>query len=154
MNYTPRDLHLYLDDLFGMQGIQDVLTKADALLLQYLMLNRANLHAIDLRREILRRVEVEHLRTEGIRSKLGYRFPVMIQLAIETILDQPDLWERVDQDPYFSQMINDTLYYPLRSWLAGEKNVGHQQGKVATLYRGAGCGQNLELICLLLDPLD
>ena len=123
INYSPQDLHVYLNELFQVPPNSDQELTNSAVLMRYLLLNRSNLHTIDLKREIAKRSDDGHLNLEGIRSKLSFRFPIVIQLAIEVILKERDLSDRVDQDSYFSQLMNDALYYPVRSWLGGEKTL-------------------------------
>ncbi len=121
VNYSPRDLHAYLDHLFQLQMVQDKELKADAILLQYMLLNRSSLHTIDLKREIKKRMDSGFISVEGVRSNLYFRFPIMIQLAIESILQDERLVERFEQDSYFFQSIVDTMYYPIRMWFSGEE---------------------------------
>jgi hypothetical protein len=123
VNYSPQNLHTYLDELFHLEQEQDRELKADAILLECLMLNRSSLHTMDLRRELLRSSRGGIISTDGIRSRTYLRFPIMIQLAIESIMEEPELNERFDQEPYFVQWTTDALYYPIRNWVSGEKEL-------------------------------
>lgn len=123
VNYSPQDFHTYLNELFQLHNIQDREIKADAILLQYLLLNRASLHTIDLKRELTRRAEEGIISLENIRSKHYFRFPITLQLAIESIIEETEIIERFDLEPYFSQLVVDTLYYPMRKWAEGETEL-------------------------------
>lgn len=136
LNYSPGDLHAYLDELFDLHSIPDVNDKTDAILLQYMLLSRATLHTIDLRRELLKRSEEGAITVEGIRSKLYFRFPIMMQLAIESILQETELVERFEQDSYFFQAIVDTLYYPMRVWFAGKDELDITRGEFIKYLKG------------------
>lgn len=129
--YRPNDLHAYLNLKFGLKGHsgfyrqQQTASEDEIRLLSYLLLNRARLHQIDLKREIrkLTKNDTIEMKSGILGSRLAYRFHIMIQLAIEHIINGEDLRDRFDQDSYFAQLAYDALYYPSRRWLSGDSTL-------------------------------
>src|SRR5262249_19633853 len=81
-------------------------------------LHRARMHPIDIQREILRLSNGEGqvaLETGAVRSG-SFRFDVMIQLAIEMLLEGSTLSGELQQDPAWHRVVYDALYYPSRRW--------------------------------------
>ena len=118
--YRPSDLHEYLGRKFRVKNEED---RNEAKLLNYLLLYRARLHPIDLKREIrkITHDDTITLPSGELRSRIAYRFHIMIQLAIEATIESNDLKDRFGQDSYFSQLAYDALYYPSRQWANGDR---------------------------------
>jgi hypothetical protein len=81
------------------------------------------MHTFDLQRELARLCDEAGnvtLTADQLVSHLGYRFNLMVQLAIEHLLNEEEMRDRLDQDPLFGQLAYDALYYVSRSWLGGD----------------------------------
>ena len=91
----------------------------DVQILPYLILHASQMHTIDLRRQLLaiQNDKGEVIYEPGlIRGRLRFRFALMIQLAVETALEQEDMQAEIDFRPSFLQVVRDTLYYISRQW--------------------------------------
>jgi len=88
--------------------------KADREVLPWVLLHRAQMHALDLRR--LLEQWPSTLRRGDIRTMDEFRFDVTIQVATEIILTQPALNRRLRQQPEFTQLTYDALYFISRHW--------------------------------------
>jgi hypothetical protein len=120
--YRPGDLHQYLGKLLQARGTATSDDTIDLEVLPYVFLHRSRLHAFDLRRQLVRMRNSDSaisLPPGVVRTELAYRFDVLIQVAVEWLLDQPALRERLSQDEDFTQLVYDTLYYPSRMWEQG-----------------------------------
>src|SRR5262249_36297556 len=77
------------------------------------------MHMIDLRRQLLAvrnsKGEVS-LEPGAVRSRPRYRFELMIQVAIEIVLDEVDMRAELDRQPAFLRLAYDALYYISRCW--------------------------------------
>ncbi|WP_416896263.1 MAG: hypothetical protein ACMVY4_12015 [Minwuia sp.] len=86
---------------------------------------RAKLHVFDLQGELARACNeagVVQLSEEDFGSdRVGRRAQIMAQLAVEHLLQQSPLKERIDSEPSFGQFAYDALYYALRAWERGEE---------------------------------
>jgi hypothetical protein len=120
--YRPDDLHKYLGKVLQMRGTETANDFIDLEVLPYVLLHRSRLHPFDLRRQLARMRNQDgaiSLPPGAVRTELAYRFDVLIQVAVEWLLEQPELRERLTQDEDFTQLIYDTLYYPSRIWEQG-----------------------------------
>ena len=123
--YHPNNLHMYLDELIKVESGSDR-EKEGKFALSYLLLHRAMLHTFDLQRELAKVCDDQGrvlISTGELWTELGYRYHIMIQLAIETLLSEPELRDRLNQDPQFGQVAYDVLYMPTRHWLSGEPEL-------------------------------
>lgn len=116
---------------------------ADRDVLPYVLLHQARMHAVDLHRRLAA------LRGEGnalslplgsVRTARANRFDLMIQLAIEMVLDQPDLRAALDRDPDRRRLVYDALYYPSRAWRHGELTLDLDDRKAFHSYLLARMG--------------
>jgi Cdc6-like AAA superfamily ATPase len=97
--------------------------QADSEILPYILLHAAQMHVFDLRRQLslLRSAGGEISLAPGlIRSRPRYRFELMIQVAIELLLDDREMQSELDRQPAFRRLAYDTLYYLTRQWDSGE----------------------------------
>ncbi len=82
--------------------------------LSYVLLFRARMHPIDLRRQL------DNLTgTFALAERLPsprYRFEILIQVAIEWLLDGDDVKTRLNGSPHYRQVIYDAMYYVPRLW--------------------------------------
>ncbi len=133
--YRPEDLHNYLTAILriGDTTVQEGQSEAlDLELLPYVLLHRSRMHPFDLRWQLLRFRDARgaiSINPGAIRSKFEFRFDVLIQVAIEWLLWQPELADRLQQDEDFTQLVYDTLYYPSRMWELGEKELDISEAK-------------------------
>lgn len=127
--FRPDDLHAYVRAVLEDPAVQPTPLPDDIedySLLPYILLHRAQMHAIDLKRHLgfLRSADGTVSLAPGVvRTSLGYRFDVMIQLAIEMLLEQPDMRRRLDRQPEFRRLVYDALYLPSRVWADGTEEL-------------------------------
>jgi hypothetical protein len=126
--YRPSDLHAYLKRMLQPRPASPLSSDDEVALalLPYVLLHRSRLHPFDLRRQLamIQNEQGELLIVKAaLASQLGYRFDVLIQVAVEWLLDGPELSERLSQDEEFTQLVYDTLYYPSRMWERGESEL-------------------------------
>jgi Cdc6-like AAA superfamily ATPase len=134
----PDDLHDYVRKVLKDPAKQPTPVPDDIedyALLPYILLHRSQMHAIDLKRHLgfLRNPDDTVALPPGVvRTSLGYRFDVMIQLAIEMLLEQPDMRRRLDRQPEFRRLVYDALYFPSRSWAGGAKELDVSEEHIGT----------------------
>ena len=119
--YQPADLHKHLSNVFQPASATADETR-DLVLLPYVLLHRSRMHPFDLQRQLgrLRGADGYAAVIAGaVRTDLVYRFDVLIQVAVEWLLDQKETRTRLGQDQDFNQVVYDTLYYPSRVWEKG-----------------------------------
>lgn len=124
--YRPGDLHKYLGNVLRATEPTNSNDTIDLEVLPYVLLHRSRLHPFDLRRQLARMRGSDgaiSLPPGVVRTELAYRFDVLIQVAMEWLLEQPELRERLSQDEDFTQLIYDTLYYPSRMWERGSTDL-------------------------------
>lgn len=89
----------------------------DLEVLPYVLLRRAGMHAIELRRQLawLRGPQdLLRLAPGEVRFKRPFLFDLLYQFCVELVLGRPRLLDRLRDDPAFSRLAHDALYYPLR----------------------------------------
>jgi hypothetical protein len=59
----------------------------------------------------------------------------VVQIAINEILRDPKLIERMRDDSSFAQLVVDTLYYPSRCWERGKPSIGATEDELAKYLR-------------------
>lgn len=92
----------------------------------YVLMHRSQMHPIDLHREIaaVRRDDGSLMVPQGrVRSIRPYQADVMMQLAIEMVLDQCPLRPWFDRQPAKRRFAYDALYYLSRGWWNGDDDV-------------------------------
>ncbi|NUQ23489.1 MAG: hypothetical protein HUU34_06030 [Saprospiraceae bacterium] len=123
----PTGATAVLDSGTGLSGTlqNPILDDTEIQLLSYLLLHKARMHAFDLRQLLSNLITQDDLiqLPNGLRTYLGYRFHILIQVTIEWLLNQGELKARLDQEPHFGQLAYDTLYYPSRCWEKGEPEL-------------------------------
>jgi hypothetical protein len=110
---------------------------ADYPLLPYILLHQSQMHPIDLRRQLsaIRSEEgTVSLRPGLVRTASGYRFDLMIQLAIEMLLDRDDMRAILDREGEFRRLAYDALYYPSRMWDRGILDLSNNYKRAFTSY--------------------
>jgi hypothetical protein len=98
----------------------------DLEVLQFVLLRRSEMHAVRLRRQIAAWSKDGHAGASEapgdailfgrgtVRQLLRYRFDLLVQFAIELILQRPQIANRLRDDAPFARLLYDALYYPMR----------------------------------------
>jgi len=92
---------------------------ADYPLLPYVLLHRSKMHAIDLQRELalLRGADgFISLPPGRVRTAPAFRVDLVLQIAIEIVLDDPAVKEELACHPTSRRLAHDALYYLSRKW--------------------------------------
>ena len=134
--YRPENLHAYLEQILvspdsrqaGSRVRKDTSGEPDEIvifrnLLSYLVMHRAMLHVFDLQRELSKVCDeagIVTIRLSELFSHYGYRFHIMMQLAVELLLSEDEMRDRLNQDPHFGQLAYDALYFISRQWAEGK----------------------------------
>jgi hypothetical protein len=99
------------------------ITAADLAALPYVILQRAEMHPIDLVREFgdIRGPAGEMAIPPGaLRSETRNRCDLMIQLAVRMLLGRPDLRTLMEREPEVTRLAYDSVYYPVRARRLGQ----------------------------------
>lgn len=126
ISYRPDDLRKYLKEVLQIDTPTD---EADREILINILLHRASLHVIDLRRELRRMTRVPKdtqqfdLEPGKVRSELGSLLEAAMQIAIEVVFAEDEVQLRLEADPGFAQLMVDALYFPSRNWRNGETEL-------------------------------
>ncbi len=125
VNYLPQDLHRYLNGLIRCGKSDDpIVAEHDirqAALLPYVVLFRAEMHPIDMQRELsalVKEGDEVQLYASGQVVPRTDSFAVLFQLAIEEVLSDPTIERRMRDDPRFATLAIDAAYYVPRTWRA------------------------------------
>jgi hypothetical protein len=125
VHYRPEDMHEYLDRVVPEENLSDN-EKVDREVLPFLLLERAKMHPIDLRRaisDLTNEKAAIDIPVGDLRTMDGYRLAIVMQAAVEFLLDDEEMYKRLRQDPNFARLAYDALYWLVRSWESGEKKV-------------------------------
>ena len=91
---------------------------ADYPVLPYILLHRSRMHPVDLRRELALLRDSENnvkLLPGRVRSAPAFRVDLILQIAIEMVLDEDRLAQELECHPVFRRLAYDALYY--LSWM-------------------------------------
>jgi len=97
--------------------------------LQLVLIHRSQMLAFNLMREIADIVEPDgaekrlSLLPGEPRKNPRYQMFLILQLAVEVILSDSLVAQRVQQDPDFGQILYDALYYPTKRWYQGKQDL-------------------------------
>ena len=128
VNYHPRDLHAFLEEVIQPSdtapGDEQANFDADAQALRYVLIQRSRMLPFELVRSIadMRTGDRLTLPKHG-RLDRAYQFHLIMQLALEVVLATPFVAERIARDDEFGQTIYDSLYYPTAHWYAGKRDL-------------------------------
>jgi hypothetical protein len=105
----------------------------DRQVLPYILLYASQMHPIDLRRQLaaLRdpRSEVR-LQAGAVRSRPRFLAELMMQTAIEIVLEAEDMQAELDREPAFLRLAIDAVYYIPRCWHDAPKHLAlDEQGE-------------------------
>ncbi|HEX8393901.1 MAG TPA: hypothetical protein VF665_16280 [Longimicrobium sp.] len=123
--FRPESLHEYVAGWLRkpemLDETEDRIATSDCAALPYVILQRAEMHAIDLQRE-LREIRgpggAVSIPAGAVRSETRGRCDIMIQLGIHMVLHrQRNLLER---EPELTRLAYDALFYPVRERKAGK----------------------------------
>jgi hypothetical protein len=112
-----------------MPGIQAQTTASaddlDLQVLPYFLLHRAQLHPLDLKRQLSSLRDAAGLlamRRGQVRGE-GYRLDVQMQVAIEMMLDRELIRAYLTRDPDDRRLVHDAMYYLTRRWKREEEII-------------------------------
>jgi hypothetical protein len=112
-----------------MPGLQAQTTASaddlDLEVLPYFLLHRAQLHPLDLKRQLssLRDAAGNLAMRRGQVRGEGYRLDVQMQVAIEMMLDRELIRAYLTRDPDDRRLAHDAMYYLTRLWRKKEEEV-------------------------------
>lgn len=95
----------------------------DLKVLPYVLLHQAKMHPIDLRRrlaQLTRQDRTLALQPGDLRTTPGNLCDLVIQLAVEIVLDRKEVREVLERESAFRRLVYDALYYPSRLWEQAE----------------------------------
>jgi hypothetical protein len=150
VTFRHTDLHLYLSELLKkpevtappeISGGTVELNEeaADYAVLPYVLLHAAQMHPIDLRRQL---AEIRGpdgavaLPIGSVRSIPSRRLELLVQVAIELLLEEEPMEWELASDPAFRRLAHDALYFISRQWESGanELKFGPEGRKVFEKY--------------------
>jgi hypothetical protein len=128
--YRPAELRKFVNDVLYIvpaegpdanKTAQQIKTQkdqdeADLEKISFVLLHRARLHPIDLRRQLDGLIAKDYFSLADLFSFPRYRFEILIQVAVEWLLNGDDTQARVKGDPSYLQAVYDALYYVSRLW--------------------------------------
>jgi hypothetical protein len=121
--FRHTDIRRYLERLLerpagtGVASIKE--EQADHAVLPYILTHSAQLHPIDLVRQIAALRDPDGalvLPTGLVRSKPRYQLELLMQLAVEWQLEEDAMQVELDRRPAFRRLAHDALYYISRQW--------------------------------------
>jgi hypothetical protein len=123
VHYGTSSMYEFLD-----QVIQPVnrAGDADAQALRYVLMHRSRMLFSELYSELslLKNSDGSLMMAREDPMKVPvHRFHLVVQLAIEYMLTDQLLADRINRDPDFTQTIYDALFYPTYRWYAGEQEI-------------------------------
>jgi hypothetical protein len=101
----------------------------DREVLPWVILHRARLHTVDVRRLLLKwRAPNGHVRlpTGGageVRTQMAYRLDVLVQVAIEAVLEGNSFRALLTNDPDTRRLAHDAMYYITRTWVGVKRSA-------------------------------
>ncbi len=128
VHYSPRDLHKYLFDILEPRQSGRTTSNSTVWCCRIFCWSALKMHPIDLRRALSDLTDPKAaitLPVGTVRQPEGYGMAVLIQAAVETILDEPEWRGRLSQDPNFARIAHDAFVpsAPARSWESGAASV-------------------------------
>lgn len=132
LQYLPDELHAYVRSLLRHEPAADDVVRAseerDLAIVPFVVLFRARLQPIDVRRRVgdlvgpsgeirLGRSDAPEILAERERAE------VVAQVAIESVLEEPNVKARVQVDSHFALLAIDALYYVVHAWRRGDAEI-------------------------------
>lgn len=144
VTYTASDLHRYLGGRLGEIAVTRVTDPATSglppivlvppdqrvefALLRYLLLHRSEMHPLELQRLLANR-DANPRMYDDLRLRGSYRIEIAQQVAMEIVLDDPEIVGRIQDEPEFQRLVYDALFYPSRRRREGEAEIDFDRGK-------------------------
>jgi hypothetical protein len=144
VRYDTMAVHEFLKNVIrpyntgGLSGVVPADLEADAEALRYILICRSRMLLFELSRDLAsfsgtgRRLSPAF---QAPRSNLAHQLHLAVQLAIELVLTNEFVANRINRDANFAQTIYDALYYPVNLWYADEREVNVSRD---LLIRGIG----------------
>jgi hypothetical protein len=131
VRYDTASIHNFLKDVIRPYNASGPVTadlQADAEALRYVLICRSRMLLFELSKDLRRfiplprgtRVNPEF---NAPRDNRGHQLHLAVQLAIELILADEFVTNRIMLDSIFAQTIYDALYYPVNLWYADKSRV-------------------------------
>jgi len=124
--YRADALHRYLDEVLRIEDASDRASVIDREILSYALLQKSRMHPFDLQREIRALLSPDGAITLAPGSTTGnmtFRLAAMMQVAVEVVLSDTFLADRIRENPEFAQLAYDALYYPSKVWSQGQRTL-------------------------------
>ena len=118
VHHTPAQIHTYLDSVLQEQhpSIDGVRDKA---LIIYIALYRSKMHAGRLIRYLNSNLDKAGniaIQDPPLSMVRAYQHQILIQIAVEVMLNDSEIKERLRNSPNHTMQVYDALYYPAREW--------------------------------------
>ncbi len=127
--YSPRDVIGHLREVLRAPDASDKIVR-DAVALETLLHARPNF--VEVTRALARLDDAALAPPATARGALRRQLAAAFQLAIDAILQGPELGGRIKADPGFLQFAIDTLYWPVSCWKRGEPGFGFDRQSLKT----------------------
>lgn len=134
VTFAPEDLHAYVKMRLeappepasgdaSPEAKRAVAVRRDYPFIGYVVLHRSRMHALDVQRQIgsLDKTGGIIERPGLVRTDRAYLLDLVIQLALEVVLDDEELRASLSWDPARRRLVYDALYYISRSWDVDEE---------------------------------
>jgi hypothetical protein len=132
IQYLPSELHAFVRSLLRHTPSPDAVVRAreerDLTIIPFLVLFRAQLQPIDVRRrlqDLLGATSEIELGPAGPGAVLGMqdRYELFGQVVIESVLEEPLVRARIECDSHFALLAIDAVYYVTRAWQRGDAEL-------------------------------
>jgi hypothetical protein len=127
LHFSPGELHEYLSKALAGDQKED---EQAAEVLRYIVLHRARSHPFDVRQRLnALQGETDYIRlgNSEILNSQAHRIDVTMQIAVELVLRDKLITDQLSSNPEFMLLACDALYYPSRTWTAGEAALNLSQ---------------------------
>ncbi len=126
ISFRHTDMRAYIEQILGRSLFENTEEQADRAVLPYVLMHDAQMHPIDLLRQIaqLRDADGNVILGPGlVRSRPRYQLELLMQLGIELQLESEGMQEELDRRPAFRRLAHDALYYISRRWEQDEPTL-------------------------------
>jgi hypothetical protein len=100
--------------------------EADRQVLRAIIRHGAKMHAFDLRRELAERRGANgfcDLPPGAVRSRPQFRYELLMQIALEWLIESETLRAEIEHDPAFRRLAHDALYFISCEWSRGAEKL-------------------------------
>jgi hypothetical protein len=141
VRYDTASLNTFLKDVIHPYNLGGTITAdqaADAEVLRYVLICRSRMLLFELSKDLRSFIPVpqqfDPVRQQNVeryvnpefnapRDNRAHQLHLAVQLAIELVLADEFVANRIKRDPIFAQTIYDALYYPVNLWYADQRRV-------------------------------